>query len=671
MTMRLKDILLAAALPLLPAPALAAPAAAYQDNRQPLTHKEYSQLPLGSIRAGGWLHEQLCRMRDGLTGHLDEIYPQVCGPRNGWLGGDGDVWERGPYWIDGLLPLAYQLGDPALIAKVRPWVEWTLASQQDDGYFGPSEDRPAESGLQRDNARDWWPKMVMLKVMQQYYMATADRRVPEFMTRYFRYQLRELPARPLGHWTFWGEQRGGDNLAVVYWLYNLTGEAFLLELAELIHRQTTPWTRYFLEGDEQARPHSLHTVNLAQGFKEPVVYYQQSRDPRQLQAVDRALRTMRHTTALPTGLWGGDEALRFGSPTAGSELCAAVEMMFSLETMLEITGDTRWADHLERVAYNALPTQATDDYMARQYFQQTNQVRATLGGREFSNPHGAADNVVFGVLTGYPCCTCNMHQGWPKLVQNLWYATAGGGLAALVYAPSTVEAQVAGGAVARITEETAYPFEESVSLTVGFAGKTRRAWFPLHLRIPAWCAKPQVRVNGEAVATDAVAGGTVRLERTWQAGDKVTLSLPMEVEVTRWYDESAVVERGPLIYALRMEEQWEKGTTRAGQAFWQATSPTPWNYCLTRALVAKTRPADAFRVEKSDHVAAYPWTLKDAPVRIHTTAQRLPGWTVAAEQAGPACYNAQFKLPGTANETITLIPYGCTTLRIAQFPVRL
>lgn len=55
--------------------------------------------------------------------------------------------------------------------------------------------------------------MVMLKVLQQYYSATGDERVIELMSAYFRYQLRELPKTPLGHWTFWGEQRGGDNLA--------------------------------------------------------------------------------------------------------------------------------------------------------------------------------------------------------------------------------------------------------------------------------------------------------------------------------------------------------------------------------------------------------------------------------------------------------------------------
>ena len=128
---------------------------------------------------------------------------------------------------------------------------------------------------------------------------------------------------------------------VVYWLYNITGDPFLLELGELIHKQTFNWTDVFLNQDHLARQNSLHCVNLAQGFKEPVIYYQQSHNPQNLEAVKEAVRKMRHTIGFPTGLWAGDELLRFGNPTQGSELCTAVEMMFSLEKMLEITGDVQ------------------------------------------------------------------------------------------------------------------------------------------------------------------------------------------------------------------------------------------------------------------------------------------------------------------------------------------
>jgi hypothetical protein len=165
-----------------------APKTPYMQNKAPLKQKPYMDLPFGAIRPAGWLQQELVNMKNGMAGQLDKLYPAVLGSRNGWLGGDGDVWERGPYWLDGLVPLAYILDDKTLKAKIQPWIEWSLTHQMEDGYFGPIPPlkEPAhEPGLQRDRARDWWPKMVMLKVLQQYYTATADQRVIKLMVSLF------------------------------------------------------------------------------------------------------------------------------------------------------------------------------------------------------------------------------------------------------------------------------------------------------------------------------------------------------------------------------------------------------------------------------------------------------------------------------------------------------
>ena len=251
--------------------------------------ERFIELPLGSIGADGWFKEVLQRQADGATGHLDELDSEVMGPRNGWKGGDGDQWERGPYWIDGLLPLAYILDDESLKAKAQPWIEWTLGSQQESGQFGPSRDYPYESGLQRDNCEDWWPRMVALKILQQHYSATGDKRVINLMTNYFRYQLRTLDRKPLDNWTFWARYRGGDNLMMVYWLYGITGEKFLLELGHKLYAQTEPYTEDFLKRERLTRPGTIHCVNLAQGIKTPLVYSQYNNDPKYLQATLFAL----------------------------------------------------------------------------------------------------------------------------------------------------------------------------------------------------------------------------------------------------------------------------------------------------------------------------------------------------------------------------------------------
>ena len=643
----------------------------YVGNKAPLRPNPYLELPLGAIKPQGWLKEMLIRQKNGASGQLDKLYPLVMGKRNGWLGGDGDQWERGPYWIDGLLPLAYILEDKELIAKTKPWVEWALNSQDAEGYFGPKKDYEPEPGVQRNNSRDWWPKIVMLKILKQYYSATGDKRVITLMTNYFKYQLKELPKTPLDHWTFWARYRGGDNMMVVYWLYNITGDAFLLDLANLIHQQTFDYTGAFLKGDMLSTQGSIHCVNLAQGIKEPLIYYQQHPEPKYLDATDKAYADIRKFNGQAQGLYGGDEALHGNNPTQGSELCSAVEMMFSLESQLNITGQVSFADHLEKIAFNALPTQATDDYLARQYFQQANQVMLTRHIRNFDQNHGGTD-VCYGLLTGYPCCTSNMHQGWPKFTQNLWYATPNNGLAALVFSPSEVKAKVAGGTEVKFIEETNYPFSETITFKFSADKKVKKVAFPFHLRLPAWCKKATISINGKTWQ-EAAGNQVVILNREWKTGDVVQLQLPMHVFKSTWYENSMAVERGPITYALKIGEDWktvrnEKDPILFGQQFMEVRPTTPWNYGLLQ--IPDDQLEDSFKVVMKAQASAYPWNVANAPVEIKAKAKRIPSWQLYNDMTGPVPYSITSNLEtGEEVEEVTLIPYGCTTLRISQFPV--
>lgn len=667
----------------------------YLQNRSPLITKPYLELPLGSIEPRGWLHEQLDRMRTGLTGKLDSVYPEVVGPRNGWLGGDGDGWERGPYWIDGLLPLAYILDDEALKQKAQKWVDWTLDNQTESGYIGPvpfTEEPAHEPGLQRGMREDWWPKMVMLKILQQYYSATGDERVIDCLTRYFKYQLEELPGTPLDHLTLWANRRGGDNLQVVYWLYNITGDDFLLELGDLIFEQTFPWTTIFSNPENYDDPVSpwhytqvkrypfdeaeikaltvskiggMHCVNFAQGLKQPVIYYQKDHQNHYIEAVKKALKDVKKYHGQPQGMYGGDEPLHGTNPVQGVEFCSVAEEMFSLESILAITGDMAFADQLEKIVYNALPAQANDDFTARQYFQAANQVELTnqIETSYQTNSHKGTD-FVFGTLSGYPCCTTNMHQSWPKYVQNLYYTTADKGVAALLYAPSAVQLKVADGQELKIEQETGFPFRETVHFKLSLNESAR---FPFHLRIPAWTEGPTITINGRAWNGD-LDNGVAVIEREWQDGDAIELRLPMQLRTSVWHDFSQAVERGPLVYALKVRgEERVKDLNDQYRAFSEVYPLDNWNYGL---IEKELKELDKYvKVVENDWDGRYPWNLENAPIELKINGMRVPEWQLTnSAPYFPGFWGRYAKTPQPIEE-ITLVPYGCTTLRITEFPV--
>ena len=203
---------------------------------QKLPDPIYRTVPLRQVQPMGWLKDQLTIMRNGSTGHLDEIYNKIKND-NGWLGGKGDAWEETPYWLDGALPLAYLLNDEALEQKAMQYINWVLNNQKVNGDFGPVT----------DNGRDWWPKMIVLKILQQYYAASHNDRVIDFMTRYFNYQLTTLDKYDLGYWSQWSKARGTENLMMVCWLHNITGDKNLIPLADLLFKQSYTWSKWFEE----------------------------------------------------------------------------------------------------------------------------------------------------------------------------------------------------------------------------------------------------------------------------------------------------------------------------------------------------------------------------------------------------------------------------------------
>ncbi|MBB4098957.1 beta-L-arabinofuranosidase domain-containing protein [Sphingomonas kyeonggiensis] len=649
----------AAGVPAAARPAAPLIAASPPPNRAPLAPQPFYPLPTGAVRPGGWLRKQLQIQADGMGGRIDETWPDL-GPDSGWLGGKGESWERGPYFLDGLVPLAWMLDSAPLKAKAMKFIDWTLDNPAPNGMIGP-----------RSN-NDWWPRMVMLKVLTQYHELTQDPRVIPVMTRYFHHQLAEMPGRPLRDW---GRSRWQDEVVSVIWLYNRTGDAKLLELAQLLKRQGTDWQGLFgpdypyrtktikaevgldktgAEGTANGladHAQTLHGVNNAQALKASPVWAVVSGSAEDRKAIHNQLAILDRYHGLPIGIYSADEHLAGRSPSQGVELCAIVEAMYSLELGLAITGDAVLGDRIERIAYNALQATFTDDMWAHQYDQQPNQIRCAHEKGPWTT-NGSESNL-FGLEPNFGCCTANFHQGWPKLVASLWMASAEGGLAKTIYGPCEVSTAV-GGVPVTLREETDYPFRDRVTIRVDPARPTR---FPVALRVPGWARTASIRVNGKAIA-GATAGQFARVDREWKAGDRIELRFTAEPRRVA-SPHGSFVEQGPLVFSLPIPEKWQKLRDRGLTADWAVLPEGEWRYAL-----AGDAPIE--RVERA--IGPVPFSRRSPPVVLVTQGYRLTAadWDEQDNAAAPPPATAVVK---GEPEKLVLMPYAAPKLRITSFPV--
>lgn len=626
-------------------------------NRAPLVPNAFYLLPQGSIRPAGWLKTQLEIQARGLSGHLDETWPDV-GPNSGWLGGNGESWERGPYYLDGMLPLAWLLDDPRLKAKAQRYIDWTLDHPWPNGMFGPTAND------------DWWPRIVMLKVLTQYQEFTNDPRVIPLMDRYFRYQLAELPRRPLRDWA---KFRWQDEVLSVLWLYNRTGSPYLLDLAHLLHQQGHDWmaeyanftytqrmTAEFLKLNEGGGLKDLalstHGVNNGQAVKCGPVWSLVSGSETDRDAARLMIATLDKYHGLPNGMFSCDEHFAGRNPSQGSELCTVVEYMFSLEQSLAITGDPAFGDRLEKLAFNALPGALTDDMWAHQYNQEPNQVECSLHHKPWTTD-GPESNL-YGLAPNFGCCTANFNQGWPKFAASLLMLNGTeDGLAATAYAPCEAHIVVRGTPV-RIAEETEYPFRNAVRFTLTPASPLQ---FPFKLRIPAWATGAKISVNGQP-QPEPQAGSFARIDRTWTPGDRIEIQFPMSPRIARGYHDSIAIERGPLVFSYGIGESWVKLRNRGMTADWQVYPSTQWNYALQ---VDAAQPEKEIEISESP-LGAIPFSRRSTPVRLRAKARKLPGWQAVDGAADPPPQSPINS--DQPEETIALIPYAAAKLRITAFP---
>ena len=624
----------------------------YLGNRPPLAPSPAMKLPPGAVTPKGWLRYQLELDAAGLVGRMPEISSYLKFEGNGWVDAkSNNGWEEMPYWLRGYGDLGYVLKDEKIIATARKWIDGILANQQPDGYFGPLRLKTAVNG-----AADLWSHMLVLDALHSYYEFSGDERVPAFILNYFKWQN----AQPLESFKVgWGALRWADNMAVIYWLYNKTGETWLLDLARKIHENSVDYTTGIP---------NWHNVNLAQGIREPAEYGMQTKEPKFFDATEVNYQTIMGTWGqFPGGGFAGDENIRkpYRDPRQGFETCGFVEFMHTFEMMTRISGNPLWSDRCEEIAFNSLPAALTPDHKGLHYVTCANciQLDNEKKGRQFDNK--------FPMLAfkpgihDYRCCPHNYGMGWPYYAEELWLATADQGLCASLYAASEVKAKVAGGTEVSLAEETDYPFSDIVNLRVS---TPKPVSFPLYLRVPRWCENAALKINGQAVELKAAPLSYIAVRREWKEGDTVTLHLPMHVSVRRWTKQmnAASVDFGPLTFSLKIGEKWQRyGGTDDWPEF--AVFPmSPWNYGLVFDAQA---PAKSFEVvRKSGPLAANPFTPESAPLSIRAQAKRIPAWQADKDHVVGVLLQGPVR-SAEPTETLTLIPMGAARLRITAFPV--
>lgn len=644
---------------------------------------EMEELSLGSIRPEGWIRTALKNQSTGISGKI-----AVAGfpfDTKGWADEQvehegGTPWwpyEQTGYWVDGALRCGYLLGDKRLVSRVRKQVDYVLEHQDSDGYLGPRHLREEDPETPGANRR--WAHAVFFRALMAAESATGDRGLAEAVARHF-----------LGDSYSYSDHRDIANVEAMLWAYGRTGKRDLLRRALSAYKE---YNRRYRDGDtalrgmRSDRSPTEHGVTYNELAKLPAIIYLHTGKRRYLRAAENAYGKLDRDHMLVDGVPSSAEHFIGKDPLASHETCDIADYTWSVGYLLMATGDAEYADKIERAVFNAAFGAVRPDFRALQYFSCPNQLVATNSSNHNRYFRGSSW-MSFRPRPGTQCCTGAVNRILPNFAARMWMSDAGDGLVATCYGPSRVTAKVgAKNAEVTVTEKTDYPFSDRID----FQFDTNRASvrFPLWLRIPGWCTLPQLLVNEVQEEADLVPGEFVKLDRVFKDGDRITLVLPMDLTLTKWPDGGIAVERGPLVYSLEVQEKWtvDRSDKHASSEMpaWNVTPVGSWNYAL---CVNESSLADAAEIRETKP-GKNPWSAEEAPVRITLPARRVRKWklqkareTIREEPGkepftirGSFTFTPPLPKPGELPELlekreqqVTLIPYGCTNLRLTIFP---
>lgn len=633
--------------------------------------KKYSKL--GEIRYSqvkplGWLKETLKAEKNGMPGNLDKIgYPfdTNCWEYKSLSDGGWEQWwpyEQAAYWLDGLIRTAYLLEDKELLSKAKKQIDKALS--YDDTFIGPIETK--------DNKRCYrWPMAVFARAVYAIWSFSGE-----------EYYLEKLLNHYLNDTSDYSGYRDIVNVETMTRLYERLGNEEVLEKAINAYKKFDA----DLEEDTSNatsmlndKPPFQHGVTFNEQAKTAAIMYLYTGEKRYLDAAINGYAKIDKYDMLPDGVNTSCEWTYGNETKLAHESCDITDYTWSIGYLLEATGFSEYADKIERAILNGFFGAIGPDFRTIQYFSSVNQVLAARNSThidEFAN----APRMTFQPHHYPECCVGNIGRAFPNYVLRMYQTTDDGECVSL-YGDSEYN-----GDNIKISQSGNYPFGDSVILDIGVKNADKNN---LMFRIPAWCKDYIILKNG--VETKAqISSGYAKLKVN--NGDKIELKFKKEFSSKQSIDGGVYFEYGPFLLALKIDEKWEVDTLEKRQTHdfpaFNVYAKTPWNYCVTGE--------ESFEITEKE-IGENPF-MKGFPFEIKIKARRLVGWeTAKREMLKPTlefemglddkqieCGATQIfedqeltpDLPGREfinsnlgeEEVITLVPYGCTNLRVTVFP---
>jgi uncharacterized protein len=624
---------------------------------------QFSELPVGSVQPRGWIQKWLERQAQGLTGHPENMsYPyDTCmyagvippPPVRGKYWKDWWPYEQSAYFVDATTRLSWLIDEPAISQRRDENLNYILDHSSGTNYGG---------------SHACWPNAVVGRALMAQFSATGNPRIAAVMQNWLLTSADEIAKGG----------RNGANFEEAFYLYGLTGDPRLLDLCRKIYDGYLHDTNSFCtvaKIQSQAQFHE-HGVTAAEELKCLPLTFSYTGNREALRLAKRAYQKVLDNNLMADGGIVSSEHLEPAAFYSVHESCDISDWSWSLGYLFMATGEARFADLIERTTFNALPGAVTKDFKQLQYFSAVNQTE--IAATNSHTPHWPT-RMTYRAAHDTECCAGNINRAMPNYVVRMWMRAKGGGLAAVYYGPNEVTTEVGGESVT-ITEDTDYPFRDSISFRIKAA---RPVKFNLQFRIPQWCDHAAIQMNGTTLSGPHNPGTFASLHREFKDGDVVSLKFPMPVRMEDWFKgRSVCITRGPLVFSLKIAEQRIEHTNDSSdikpfleghdiQGFPEVEflPKSDWRYGFDR--MPKN---DLGKIQVVENVMPENPFLEDqAAVELKLPLCPLPGWS---PETNGAAYGEPGGLPSALElraagqpETMTLVPYGATHLRLTTLPV--